>query len=75
MELNWIIYVMVGIHVLAAIWATNFLDFFVNEPKGLRIKRLLAVWLLPVVGLVSVFKMKKLLIEASKKRKSNDKER
>lgn len=74
MELNWIIYLLLGIHVLAALWATNFLDFFVNEPKGLRIKRLLAVWLLPIVGLFPVFKMRKLLIEASQKRKINEKE-
>lgn len=74
MELSWVIYVLIGLHVVSAIWATNFLDFFIYEPKHIKVKRLLSIWLLPVVGLIPVIRMRKILVEASHKRQLNKKE-
>jgi hypothetical protein len=70
--MNWIIYLLLGVHAVAALWATNFLDFFVHEPKTVRVKRLLGVWFLPVVGLIPIIKMRKFLVEESQKRKDKE---
>ncbi len=64
--MEFLAYLLLGIHIIVSLWAHNFYTFLIYEPPQIKRKRLLKLWFIPVFGLLPILQYRKIMIERSK---------